>query len=137
MQAHVYAKAILLGEPGQLLLLRRSQTDPKRPGEWDFAGGKVEEGEEITQGVVREIFEEAGLKLNTSAVRLVYAATVDYEETSVTRLLFVGQAPASEIKLSYEHDKYQWVDYKKALELFPHFFYGVGLKYALDHDLLS
>jgi 8-oxo-dGTP diphosphatase len=136
MQAHVYAKAIILGEPGQLLLLRRSQTDDKRPGEWDFAGGEVEEGEEITQGVVREILEEAGLKLKTSDVKLVYAATVAYEKASVTRLLFVCLSPVSEIKLSYEHDKYLWVDYKTALELFPHFFYGVGLKYALEHNLL-
>jgi 8-oxo-dGTP diphosphatase len=137
MRTQIVAKALILGAPGQLLLLRRSQTDTRRPQEWDFAGGEIEEGEEISQGVTREIMEETGLNVKTSEVKLIYAATIDYDKLSVTRLLFVAKAPSEEVKLSYEHDKYQWVDYKTALELFPHPFYGVGLQYALDHNLLT
>jgi len=137
LPSSIIAKAVVLGEKGTLLLLRRSPTDKNRPGEWDFPGGYLEPGEEITAGVRREILEEAGLKVKVLSDQLIYAATFAYPQLSATRLLFQAKYEGGEVKLSFEHDSYKWVDYATALKLFPHPFYAAGLKYALDHGLIS
>lgn len=139
MLTKVIAKTVVLNERRQVLLIRRSATDERRPGEWDFPGGEVDPGEELTKGVTREIFEEAGLQVAPEKVRLIYAATQLYEDASesVTRLLFVAHVTDPVVTLSFEHDAYQWLEVQDALTTFPHPFYGAGLQYAVDHKLLD
>jgi 8-oxo-dGTP pyrophosphatase MutT (NUDIX family) len=138
MRIKVIAKAVIQNADGQVLLMRRSATDPRRPGEWDFPGGAVEAGEELSFGAAREIQEEAGLVINPADLRLLFAATEPYEQSgeSVTRLLFAGRAASDAVTLSFEHDEYKWVDIATALQDFPHPFYARGLAYARDHQLL-
>lgn len=139
MQSKVLAKAVVLNAQGQVLLLRRSASDERRPGEQDFPGGEVEPGEEITKGVAREISEEAGLQVPPDSVRLIHAATELYEQRgeSVTRLLFVAHVADANVTLSFEHDAYQWLDVPAAIKAFPHPFYGAGLQYGSEHELLG
>lgn len=133
-----FAKAAIFDEGEQILLLRRSATDPRRPGDWDFPGGQIEEGEEFAAGVAREITEEAGLRVPVTDLKAVYAATEAYEDgdQSVNRVLFVAKVSRPEVRLSYEHDDFKWVDIDTALHDFRHPFYSVGLEYAREHDLL-
>ncbi len=86
MRTGLWAKASLISPNGQILLLRRSETDPQRPGDWDFAGGNIEPGEDIVAGLLREIAEEVGMHLQPDDVQLTFAATDLYDELSVTRL---------------------------------------------------
>lgn len=138
MHSKVVAKAVIQNERGEVLLLKRSADDERRPGEWDFPGGGIEQGEGLTAGVLREIHEEAGVTIASSDLRLVYAATEPWEPTkeSVTRLLFTGKVASSDVALSFEHEDYKWVDIDTALRDFPHPFYGKGLDYARTHGLL-
>jgi 8-oxo-dGTP diphosphatase len=139
MTRKTLAKTVVQNKDGDVLLLRRSKTDKRRPGEWDFPGGGVEPGEEIMVGAVREIQEEAGLVVPTNKLQLLYAETTFYEEydESVTRLLFATAVDTNAVQLSFEHEEFKWVDIDTALTEFPHPFYGVGLKYARDHGLLG
>lgn len=139
MKSKIVAKAVILNSNGEVLLLKRSQDDDSRPGDWDFPGGGIEDGEEITSGIAREIAEEAGIIVEPKELQLVYAATQFYDDAaeSVTRLLFLAKTASSLVKLSFEHDHFQWVSLVQALELFPHPFYGKGLAYALSHGLLK
>ncbi len=135
MTVEVVAKAVIQNESGEVLLLRRVETDERRPGEWDFPGGGVEDEEELQAGVIREIQEEAGLKVDE--VALVYAATeAKPDNSSVTKLLFAGKVSVDAVTLSFEHDDYKWVDVETALTEFPHPFYSVGLAHAREYDLL-
>lgn len=136
MKTKVVSKAILLNARGEVLLLRRSGTDPRRPGEWDFPGGAVEAGEEINDGMAREILEETSIKVEPARLSLLFAATEAYKTESVTRLLFCTRAGEVSVRLSFEHDRFEWVSADTALKRFPHPFYGAGLAYARDHDLL-
>jgi 8-oxo-dGTP diphosphatase len=136
MRAVIYAKAALFDSDGKVLLLTRSDTDEQRPGEFDLAGGSIEVGEDIIEGVSREIREEAGLSVAPADLTLVYAATEAYEKISVTRLLFVAKVSDAPVKLSHEHSDFKWVDIQTALTEFTHHFYGKGLQFAYDHGSL-
>jgi 8-oxo-dGTP diphosphatase len=138
VNSRVVAKAIVLNADRQVLLLRRSGTDTRRPGDWDFPGGRVDPGEDITEAAAREILEEAGIAVAPTELTVLYAATEPWEpeNLSLTRLLFVTRTAEHDVRLSNEHDEFKWVDIKTALKEFPHPFYSVGLQYAVDHQLL-
>ncbi|MEO6761056.1 MAG: NUDIX hydrolase [Candidatus Saccharimonadales bacterium] len=138
MKSKVVAKAVIFNKDGEVLLLKRSLKDKRRPGRWDFPGGGVEVGEDVLHGVLREIREEAGLRLIKSKVRLIYAASNFWKPTNqgVTRLLYIGSLPEGQlVHLSFEHDEFKWADIDTALRDFPHPFYSVGLRYAHEHGL--
>lgn len=139
MKNRVIAKTAIINEKGQVLLLKRSRTDPRRPGEQDFPGGQVDAGEELVAAAAREVREESGLDIGLRDLHLVYAATETYEKDgmSVTRLLFAAKVSDPAVTLSSEHEEYGWHDIPDALELFPHPFYGEGLRYAEERGLLQ
>ncbi len=63
MSTKVLAKAILQAEDGTILLLKRSETDTRRPLQWDFPGGGVDDSEDFVAAAIREIKEEMGLDI--------------------------------------------------------------------------
>jgi 8-oxo-dGTP diphosphatase len=136
-ESRLVAKAALLNEKGQVLILTRSMTDKIRPGELDFAGGTVEQEENYEEAVLREIMEEVGLKLSKHDVRLVFTDTSYFEGKSVIRFLYAGLLHGNpEIRLSYEHSKFAWMEIDEIEKLFTHPVWVRGLKYAVEHDLL-
>lgn len=62
------ASVLVLREPFELLLLRRSEKSSFVPNAWVFPGGTAEPGEELRETAVRETFEEAGLTLDPEAL---------------------------------------------------------------------
>jgi 8-oxo-dGTP diphosphatase len=80
--------AVVLDGDGRLLLVRRGR-EPSR-GLWSLPGGRVEAGETGADAVVREVFEETGLRVRAgepvgevripAGVGVVYAVT-DYRCT--------------------------------------------------------
>lgn len=136
----VFAKVLTIRPDGELLVLRRSADDERRPGEWDFPGGGVEAGESPNQGAARELMEEAGIEVDPQDLTLVYAETSYYEPAkhSNTRVLFlvhVSEAQAAKITLSHEHDAFKWQPPEVALREHPHPVYRAGLAYVLAHNL--
>ncbi len=122
------AKALLVNSQGELLLLRRSKTAPRRPLEWDLPGGLVEEGEEFGAALSREIEEETGLTLDTHHLDVAYGTTLVKEGMNVVYLFFVARTPSETITLSYEHDLWKWVPFQQALK---------EIKYPLHRELLG
>jgi len=131
-------KTIVLNPQGQVLLLRRSLTDMRRPGEWDLPGGGVDDVEDFALAACRELMEEAGIEVPARHMHLAYAATDWYEDTSVSanRFLFVTQLANDVIvRLSKEHDEFKWVDVETAVNEFTHEVYVRGIRYAQAHHL--
>ena len=59
--------ALVTNELGEILLhLRDDKPDIPHPNQWGFLGGGCEDGEEPTQAVLRELFEEAELIVKTA-----------------------------------------------------------------------
>jgi len=133
-----FAKTVVLNPKNEVLLLRRSRSDPQRPGDWDFPGGNVEPGESYAVAAQREIFEETGIEVSLDDLHLVYTGTMAYadKDLSVNRLLFAVRIEDQPVRLSIEHDFYKWVDIDTALAEFQHPLYNPGLKYARENDLL-
>jgi len=55
---------ILINADNKVLLQHRADNLERYPGYWGFFGGGIEEGETPEEGLVREMFEESGYKVN-------------------------------------------------------------------------
>lgn len=135
----VIAKVIIVRPDGQILALRRSETDTRRPLQWDFPGGFVEPGEEFRTAVMREAEEEAGIRL-TEPPELAYAMSEHEQEKDVagTWLLFVAHVTDTpEVRTSYEHDQYRWAKPRDLLKDITYHRQQKMLSYLLDTGILS
>ena len=88
---------------GKVLLLRRSKTDPWRPGGWNLPGGGVEPGETSLQGAIRETREEAGLMVHHG--RPTYRIEGPGWQVDV----FATREWSGDVQIDYESDAFAWV----------------------------
>jgi 8-oxo-dGTP diphosphatase len=105
-------KVIIRDKEGRCLLLKRSMSSKGNPGKWDLPGGKVDVGENLEQGLLREVKEEAGLIISLQSV--LGAAESATPTKRVAYLIFEGCLESGQVCLSEEHDDFTWVD-RKAL----------------------
>ncbi|HTF97664.1 MAG TPA: Nudix family hydrolase [Cellvibrio sp.] len=59
------AVGVIVGDDGRILIAKRSQT-AHQGGLWEFPGGKVDDGENIHQALMRELQEELTINVVTS-----------------------------------------------------------------------
>jgi len=103
------------------LVLKRAENDPLYPGIWQIVTGRIEEGEETTQAVLREVREETGLvprKLwRLPLVNSFYEPVDDVLQLCPNFAVLVDEnaAPA----LSTEHRASEWCALDRALSLLP------------------
>lgn len=64
-------------ESGRVLLVRSSALS-NHPGMWALPGGGLDHGEDPVKGVVREVFEETGLRVAVTGIREVFADLVEF-----------------------------------------------------------
>lgn len=135
----IIAKTAVFNSDGKILVLTRSNTDHRRPGGLDFPGGKIDPGEDILAGAVREIQEEAGLTVDPNDLTVLFANTSapDDEGVVVTRLFCAAQVHDPDITLSFEHSDYKWVSLQEVLDTFGSLSWAQGLEFALQHDLIQ
>ena len=103
-------KVVIHDKAGRCLLLKRSLSSKGNPGKWDLPGGKVDTGENIEQGLLREVAEETGL--NISLQHILGAAESESPTKRVAYLIFEGSIESGQVRLSGEHDDFTWVDHQ-------------------------
>ena len=102
----------------EFLLIRRSATEPRYPGMWQFVTGSVEEGEKAHESARRELKEETG----SEGMRLwVVPAVTSFYDARTDTVNFVPQFAAQieagfEVRLSAEHSAFEWLPYAEAME---------------------
>ncbi|GAB2524389.1 NUDIX hydrolase [Nocardia heshunensis] len=95
---------------GKLLVVRRV-ADGSNAGMWELPGGGVESGESFAECVVRELFEETGLRVLRITDVLGGFDYATRTKSRVRKYSFVVEAQDGEIRLDPdEHDRYQWID---------------------------
>ncbi len=137
IQRVVVAKAVVADSDKNILLIRRSATDPRRPHEWDLPGGWVDDDEDFVSAVAREIDEETAIKIPHNEFRLAYTLSAMRDKKSVSWLFFTGRTHTHDVTLSYEHDKFQWVDLETAIGLIEYHVQKDLLKYVNENNLLD
>ena len=112
------ASSILFNNKNLLLIIRRSNTDPWRPGWWDLPGGNIDKGETPIEAAVREAKEEANLTVNN----LVKVKTVMGK--NILKHYFTTKDWSGEISFNanpssgyIEHDSYRWVSIQELTKI--------------------
>lgn len=138
MEHRVVAKVIVVNSESRLLLLRRSETDVRRPLEWDIPGGHTDENELAEEAAVRETHEEAGIDLHARNLQLVYAVSdVVQNDLNVTWLFFVARIQeVPEVVLSNEHSEYSWKTLDEVIEAVEYDRQKKAFEYIRNNHLL-
>lgn len=110
---------------GRKYLVIRSSRDSSQISEkksvkefWDFPKGQLEKGETGIDAARREAKEEAGI--SGFEILSGFKETVSYftrrEGKPIPKFvaMFLAEAKSDKVKLSWEHDKYEWLPYEEA-----------------------
>lgn len=98
------AFVIYITQQGDVLFTRRS-SEAKHPGEWDFPGGGVDEGESDEESARRESMEEIGVDPGP----LGEPVDAQADEDGVDAVTFLHRTKRFVPQLNpNEHDKYLW-----------------------------
>src|SRR4029079_5209318 len=54
-------RAIVVNKEKKILLIQRTSYDSWSASLWEFPGGKLDEGQDVSHALEREVFEETGL----------------------------------------------------------------------------
>ncbi len=128
MKTQVGVKAIILNKKtGHFLVLRRnSGAYENAEKEWDIPGGRIDFGEEPIDGLMREIYEEVGVDLNSHAMidgklRILIAqnivANVDRHIVRIT--YYVEVERELRVALSGEYTEYVWLPCEENPDFHP------------------
>lgn len=105
----VATKAIIKNKEGKYLILMKSSKEDINPNTYDIPGGRISFGEKLEEAVAREVKEETGLDIKAQKVFEVWTfAKADFQLVGIN---FLCELIGGEIKLSEEHDSYDWYSY--------------------------
>jgi 8-oxo-dGTP pyrophosphatase MutT (NUDIX family) len=87
---------------------------------WDFPKGNIEKGEDEEETARREVKEETGI----SDLKLAsgFKGEINYfyrkggETISKEVVFFLAETKEKDVKISFEHTGYEWVDYEAAVK---------------------
>ena len=99
----VTQQIVLRNRVGKILILNKD-------GKWLLPGGRVQKNEKWDVALAREIKEETGID-NFQIDKILDVATTD--DNSQFIITFAGLTDKEEVKLSSEHQKFAWIDFKE------------------------
>jgi molecular chaperone GrpE len=107
-------KAIFYNPQDQKFLLvksadRKTQESIDYLGWWEFVGGRIDEGEDPVESLMREICEEIGEAANFEVSGVVDADLLRWADKKIFVVGYLAVHTDGEIKLSEEHDGYRWM----------------------------
>ena len=88
-----------------ILLLRRGPTAKWKAGMYCLPGGKLEKGETLKDGGLRELFEETNIVTYRDSLTPI---TIEYEN-GYSKIVFVTNLDHRNVTLNWEHDDYIWI----------------------------
>jgi len=95
----VSVAGVVVNDDGRALIVRRADN-----GHWEPPGGVLEHGETIHDGLVREVFEETGLKAEPVGLTGVYQNM----PRKIVALVFRCRAVAGQLTTNDEATAFRW-----------------------------
>lgn len=118
----VSAAAIVVNEKNEILLIK----GPRRG--WEMPGGQVEEGESLTDAVIRETKEESGIDIEV----VKFCGIFQNLEGSICNTLFLGKPIGGELTTSPESLEVGFFPLEEALEMVTWNNFRQRIEYCLD-----
>jgi ADP-ribose pyrophosphatase YjhB (NUDIX family) len=84
----------VLVENGKILLVNQKVSSNRS---WSLPGGRLEQGETLEEGIIRELFEETGL--NVKVIKLLYICDKSDAAPPLLHITFLLERASGEIKL--------------------------------------
>ncbi|MDW4527071.1 NUDIX hydrolase [Rossellomorea marisflavi] len=120
MPVHIVAAGgFVTNEKDEILLVKT-----RRDGHWVFPGGQIEVGENLIDGVIREVKEESGMDVTVSHMVGVFSNTATYEGHSGVKIVptkvmfdFVCEPVGGEFNTSDETSDVRWVHKEDVLNM--------------------
>ena len=101
--------AVAVVSEGQILCVKRSETQGKYPNFWSLPMGGVEKGETFPQGAARELKEETMLDINPKS--LVYLGTIkDGVHNRLCKIYKADMGGKPKPTLDHEHTDWGYYD---------------------------
>jgi 8-oxo-dGTP diphosphatase len=133
----VAMKAFIVHD-GKVLILRESSkyTDATNVAHYDVVGGRIVPGQHYAEALKREILEETGLTVEIGRPFAVneWRPTVKGVPWQIIGTFFECSSTSDAVKLSEDHDDYQWIvptkykEYSVIENLYPVFKAYLALK---------
>lgn len=113
----VATKALILYNK-HALIIQRSNYCGVGENDWEFAGGGLKFGEDLLEGLSREIKEEVGLVVQID--KLLYAISrLINPQRQIVGLTYLCYADTDKVVLSNEHKNFLWATREQLEELLP------------------
>ena len=114
-------RCLVKDEEERILFIKRELSCGWAGGRWEFPGGKMDKGQDVSQAMEREVAEETGLvvELESPVVFMDSRIVKEGKYRVLTYVLLVGKAKliGGKVILSEEHTDYKWLAKNKALDL--------------------
>jgi 8-oxo-dGTP pyrophosphatase MutT (NUDIX family) len=110
----VAAKALIVNDEGKVLILREADTyeEGTKIGKYGLPGGRINPDEKFFDGLTREVQEETGLEV--TPIKPLYVGewfpVIKGVQNHITAIFYACQATTADVKLSEEHDHYEWIE---------------------------
>jgi dihydroneopterin triphosphate diphosphatase len=100
----------------QYLLLQRADDEELYPGLWQIVTGSMKKNETSVQSVLRELKEETGLNIKKIWTVPMIDSYLDFKADIIQMVpVFAVEVDSnSEVRLSHEHQSFQWLSYSEA-----------------------
>lgn len=110
----IATKAIIKNNENKYLVVFKSETEDINPNEIDIPGGRLKFGEDVNEGLKREITEELGIEIEILKPSRVWSLIK--EELHLVGITFLANYIGGEVGLSGEHTHFQWVSKEEILD---------------------
>lgn len=117
MVLRVAAKAVIVNDAGKVLIVREASSygEGTQIGRYMLPGGRLDIGESYENGLRREAREETGLDVEPFYPIYVgeWIADIKGKKHQIIAIFSVCRAKTIRVKLSNEHDSFEWIDPKE------------------------
>lgn len=107
-QRIIFSTKALLLYGDKILVLHKKSNNRMPVFLWDLPGGTMKFGEAPEETIIREIAEETGLIVCDLRLYDTWMHQKD-ELTQLSGVIYLGQTGDTDIVLSDEHDRFQWI----------------------------